>query len=58
MGKYSAYVPFLFLINLISDDIFGIDEVTVFSGEWSDKTYAVAGDVLDGVSLVTNRSCT
>jgi hypothetical protein len=43
---------------LISDDIFGIDEVTIFSGEWSDKTYAVAGDVLDGVSLVTSSSCT
>ncbi|XP_044735055.1 complement component 1 Q subcomponent-binding protein, mitochondrial isoform X2 [Chrysoperla carnea] len=30
------------------DDIFGIDEVTFFSGEWEDKKYAVAGDVLDG----------
>lgn len=30
------------------NDIFGIDEVTIYSGEWSDKTYAVAGDVLDG----------
>jgi hypothetical protein len=37
-------------INSISDDIYGIDEVTIFNGEWSDKTYAVAGDVLDGVS--------
>lgn len=30
------------------NDVFGIDEVTLFEGEWSDKTYAVAGDVLDG----------
>lgn len=30
------------------NDVFGIDELTVFEGEWSDKTYAVAGDVLDG----------
>lgn len=30
------------------NDIFGIDEVTIFNGEWNDKTYAVAGDVLDG----------
>merc|ERR1711894_328978 len=31
------------------DDMFVIDEVTMFEGEnWSDKTYAVAGDILDG----------
>ncbi|XP_053691674.1 complement component 1 Q subcomponent-binding protein, mitochondrial, partial [Sabethes cyaneus] len=30
------------------NDVFGIDEITLFEGEWSDKTYAVAGDVLDG----------
>ncbi|PSN32221.1 hypothetical protein C0J52_17013 [Blattella germanica] len=30
------------------NDIFGIDEVTIFKGDWNDKTYAVAGDVLDG----------
>lgn len=35
----------------ILDDIFGIDEVTLYKGEWSDKVYAVAGDVLDGVSI-------
>lgn len=33
------------------NDIFGIDEVTMYEGEWSEKNYAVAGDVLDGVSL-------
>lgn len=30
------------------NDVFGIDEVTLFEGEWNDKVYAVAGDVLDG----------
>jgi len=31
------------------DDIFAIDEVTMFEGEeWSEKRYAVAGDILDG----------
>jgi complement component 1 Q subcomponent-binding protein len=30
------------------NDIFGIDEITIYDGEWTDKTYAVAGDVLDG----------
>jgi hypothetical protein len=39
---------------LISDDIFGIDEVTIFKGEWNDKSYAVAGDVLDGVSCIVS----
>jgi len=31
------------------DDLFLIEEVTMFEGEnWSDKKYAVAGDILDG----------
>lgn len=31
------------------DDIFAIDEVTMFEGEnWDEKKYAVAGDILDG----------
>lgn len=30
------------------NDIFGIDEVTIYKGQWNDKVYAVAGDVLDG----------
>ncbi|KAJ8880775.1 hypothetical protein PR048_017246 [Dryococelus australis] len=29
-------------------DVFGIDEVTFYEGKWSDKSYLVAGDVLDG----------
>lgn len=33
-----------------ADDVFGIDEFTIFDGAWEDKNYAVAGDVLDGVS--------
>jgi len=30
------------------NDVFGIDEMTIYNGEWNDKIYAVAGDVLDG----------
>ncbi|XP_055373062.1 complement component 1 Q subcomponent-binding protein, mitochondrial [Condylostylus longicornis] len=30
------------------NDVFGIDEITIYNGEWNDKVYAVAGDVLDG----------
>lgn len=37
-------------IHLISDDIFGIDEITLYTGEHSDKVYAVAGEIIDGVS--------
>ncbi|KAJ9599643.1 hypothetical protein L9F63_026508 [Diploptera punctata] len=30
------------------NDIFGIDEISIYKGEWSDKTYAVSGEILDG----------
>lgn len=30
------------------NDVFGIDELAIYEGEWSEKVYAVAGDVLDG----------
>uniref|UniRef100_A0A1L8E2Y3 Putative complement component 1 n=1 Tax=Nyssomyia neivai TaxID=330878 RepID=A0A1L8E2Y3_9DIPT len=30
------------------NDIFGIDELVLYDGEWKDDNYAVAGDVLDG----------
>ncbi|XP_049788520.1 complement component 1 Q subcomponent-binding protein, mitochondrial [Schistocerca nitens] len=30
------------------NDIFAIDEVTLYEGEWSEKTYAVSGEILDG----------
>ncbi|XP_053985200.1 complement component 1 Q subcomponent-binding protein, mitochondrial [Hylaeus volcanicus] len=30
------------------NDIFGIDEITLYEGEHSDKVYAVAGEIIDG----------
>jgi len=30
------------------NDIFGIDEITLYEGEHNDKVYAVAGEVIDG----------
>ncbi|EDW61055.1 complement component 1 Q subcomponent-binding protein, mitochondrial [Drosophila virilis] len=30
------------------NDVFSIDEMSIYEGEWNDKIYAVAGDVLDG----------
>lgn len=45
LEKPSNFVPFIF----VSDDIFGIDEITLFDGEWDDKHYTVAGEILDGV---------
>lgn len=35
----------------MTDDLFAIDEVTIYEGDWVDKDYAVAGDILDGVSV-------
>ncbi|XP_059480398.1 complement component 1 Q subcomponent-binding protein, mitochondrial [Neocloeon triangulifer] len=29
-------------------DVFSIDEVTMYEGEWKEKTYAVSGEILDG----------
>lgn len=45
---------FLFQISnqifscLSTDDIFGIEELTIYKGEHSEKVYACAGDMLDG----------
>ncbi|EDW02105.1 complement component 1 Q subcomponent-binding protein, mitochondrial [Drosophila grimshawi] len=30
------------------NDVFSIDEMSIYEGEWNEKIYAVAGDVLDG----------
>lgn len=30
------------------NDIFGIDEITLYEGQFSDKVYAVSGEVIDG----------
>ncbi|XP_006621860.1 complement component 1 Q subcomponent-binding protein, mitochondrial [Apis dorsata] len=30
------------------NDIFGIDEITLYTGEHTDKVYAVAGEIIDG----------
>lgn len=30
------------------NDVFGIDELTIYNDDWTEKEYAVAGDVLDG----------
>ena len=45
---YKYYMLFKFH-NFLSDDIFTIDELAVFEGNHNDQTYAVAGDILDGV---------
>lgn len=33
------------------EDAFGIDEVTMYKGEWKDTDYSVAGDIIDGVRM-------
>lgn len=39
------------ICSFLSDDIFGIDEITLYEGEYSDKVYAVSGEIIDGVSI-------
>lgn len=31
-------------------DAFGINELTMYEGEWNEEVYCVSGDILDGVS--------
>jgi len=31
------------------DDVFGINELTMYEGEWNEETYCVSGDILDGM---------
>lgn len=31
------------------EDVFGINELTIYEGEWSEATYCVSGDILDGM---------
>lgn len=57
-GEYGKNVHLFFtfsfiLINLISsfictDDLFGIQELTIYKGEFNDEVYACSGDILDG----------
>ena len=41
-------IQFDSVIVLFTEDIFIIEEVTMYEGEWAEKNYAVAGDILDG----------
>lgn len=37
------------MFHLLADDLFGIQELTIYKGEFGgDKVYACSGDVLDG----------
>ena len=45
----TVFVQLFWFVHNVSDDVFAIDEVTMFEGEnWTEKKYAVAGDILDG----------
>jgi len=39
-----------YIINYFTEDIFHIDEVTIYESKYSDNKYALAGDTLDAVS--------
>ncbi|XP_068243015.1 complement component 1 Q subcomponent-binding protein, mitochondrial [Palaemon carinicauda] len=32
-----------------NEDVFGINELTIYEGEWEEDTYCVSGDILDGM---------
>lgn len=36
--------------KLFLDDIFGIDEISIYEGDWNENVYAVSGEVVDSVS--------
>lgn len=32
-----------------NEDVFGINELTIYEGEWNEEVYCVSGDILDGM---------
>ena len=44
---FIKYYQFLF-----TDDIFGIDEISLHEGEHTENVYAVGGEIIDGVSFI------
>lgn len=38
-------------MQLFLDDIFGIDEISIYDGEWNEHVYAVSGEVVDTVRV-------
>lgn len=48
-NNYDSFeLIYSFLCSL--DDVFTIDELAIYEGEHNEQTYAVAGDILDGVT--------
>lgn len=47
-----CYLNFNVNSIFLADDIFGIDEITLYEGEHSEKVYSVAGEIVDGVSII------
>lgn len=48
--KYASYGEFDFVVSEEGpEDVFLIDEVTLYQGDYSDKAYVVSGQILDGV---------
>lgn len=48
MTFVSAHFDHFSLFLPQTDDIFGIEELTIYKGTYSEKVYACAGDMLDG----------
>lgn len=41
----------LILSTFFADDIFGLDEISIYNGDWNENVYAVSGEVVDSVSI-------
>lgn len=60
-SKYFNFISFFFSchsfdVSLIhffvaSDDAFGLDELSIYNGEWNENVYSVSGEVLDSVRV-------
>lgn len=35
----------------VTDDVYGIDEISIYDGDWHENVYAVSGEVIDSVSV-------
>lgn len=47
-SNLARIIPNVTFIFILTDDVFGIEEIIVYKGEIKENHYACAGDVLDG----------
>lgn len=50
-NKHEYFCSKLYCLFYPAEDIFHIDEVTIYENKYSDNKYALAGDTLDAVCV-------